>query len=79
MSQSTCSRIHRSCVPQVEPSRGGHPRSITPAQQQACVRAITFGGLNNDVDMRNALSEHLNVVVSTNIVRCALHEECLGS
>ena len=24
--------------------------------------------------MRNALSEHLNMVVSTNIVRCALHE-----
>ena len=28
--------------------------------------------------MRNALSEHLNVVVSTNIVRRALHEVSLG-
>ena len=76
-SQSTCSRIHRECVPHLEPSRGGCPRSITLAQQQVCVRAITIGGLDNDVDMRNALSEHLNVVVSTNIVRRALHEASL--
>jgi hypothetical protein len=43
------------------------------------VRAITIGGLNNVVDVRNALSEHLNVVVSTNRMRCALHEVGIGS
>ena len=66
--ESTCSRIHRECVPHVEPSRGG----------RACVRAITVGGLDNVVNVRNALNEHLNVVVSTNTMRCALHEarEC---
>jgi hypothetical protein len=49
------------------------------AQQQTCVRAITVGGLDNVIDVRNALSEHLNVIVSTNIVKCALHEACFGS
>ena len=58
ISQSTRFRIHRECVPHMEPSRGGCPRSITFAQCQACVRAITFGGLYNVLDMRNALSEH---------------------
>ena len=55
------------------------PRSITHAQWQACVRAITIGGLNNVGDSRNALSEHLNVVVSTDTMRCALHEVGLES
>jgi len=40
---------------------------------------ITIDGLNNVVDVRNALSEHLQVVMSTNTVRRALHEACLGS
>ena len=56
--QSTCSRIHRECVRHVEPSKGGCPRSITLAQRRVCVRAITIGGLDNVVDVRNALSEH---------------------
>ena len=43
------------------------------------MKAITIRGLDNDVDARNALSEHLNTVVSTNIVRRALHEVGLGS
>jgi hypothetical protein len=30
ISQSTCSRICRDCVPHVEPSRGGCPSNITP-------------------------------------------------
>ena len=42
-----------------------------------CVEAITVGGLDNVVYVSNALKEHLNVVVSTNIVRRALHEACL--
>ena len=71
--------IHKGCIPHMEPSRGGRPRSITPTQRRACVRAITIGGLDNAIDARNALSEHLNVVVSTNTVRHALHEACLGS
>ena len=29
------------------------------AQQQACVKTIRIGGLDNVVDARNALSEHL--------------------
>ena len=37
---------------------GGRPRTITLAQQEACVGAITIGGLDNVVDVRNALSEH---------------------
>jgi hypothetical protein len=49
-------------------------RNIIHAQRQECVKTITFGGLDNVVDARNALSEHLNMIVSTNIVRCALHE-----
>jgi hypothetical protein len=44
-----------------------------------CVRAITVGGVDNVVNERNVLSEHLNVVVSTSTVRCALHEVGLGS
>ena len=79
ISQSTCYRIRKEYVPHVEPSRGGRPKSITPAQRQACVRAIIIGGLDNVVDTRNALSEHLNVVVSTNTTRQALHEASLGS
>ena len=79
ISQSTCSKICRACVPHVEPSRGGCAKSITLAQRRACVRAIIVGGLDNVVDMRNALSEHLNVAVSTNIVRHTLHEASLGS
>ena len=63
----------------MEHSRGGHPRNITPAQRRECVRVMTIGGLDNVVDVRNVLSEHLDVVVSTNIVRHALHEACLGS
>ena len=62
-SQSTCSR---ECIPHVGYSRGGCPRSITPAQEQVCVIAITVGELNYVVDVRNTLSEHLKVVVSTN-------------
>jgi hypothetical protein len=63
ISQSTCSKICRGCVPHVEPLRGGPPRSITLAQQQACVRTITIVGLNNVVDLRNTLSEESNVVI----------------
>jgi hypothetical protein len=47
--------------------------------QGACVRTIIIGGLDIVVDMRNALSEHLIVVVSTNIVRHTLHEAGLRS
>ena len=67
------------CVPHVEPSRGGRSKNIMLAQRHECVRAIRVSGLDNLVDMRNALSEQLNVIVSTNTVRCALHEACLGS
>jgi hypothetical protein len=55
--QSKCYRICKERVPRVEPSRKGHPRSITHAQWRACVRAITIGGLNNVVDVRNASIE----------------------
>ena len=34
---------------------------------------------DNVVDLRNALSEHLNVVVSTTTMRRAHHEACFGS
>ena len=44
-----------------------------------CVRAIIVGGVDNVVNERNFLIEHLNVVVSTSTVRCALHEVGLGS
>ena len=71
-SQSTCCRIRRVCVPHVDPSKEGRPRSITPTQWQACLRAITVDGLHNIIDARNALSEHLNVVVSTN-AKCSFH------
>ena len=71
--------ICRECAPHVESSSEGHPRSITHAQRQACVKAIIVVGLENVVDMRNILSEHLNVVVSTNIVSYALQEVGLGS
>lgn len=60
-SQCTCCR---ECVPYVEPSRGGRPRSSTHAQRRVCVRAITCGGLDNVVDVRYPLNEHLNVVVA---------------
>ena len=62
----------------MELSREGHRRSITLAQQQTCARAIIVGGLDNVVDVRYALGEHLNVVVSTNTMRRALHEAGLG-
>ena len=39
----------------------------------------TLGGIYYVVDVMNTLSEHLNVVVSTNTTRHALHEACLGS
>ena len=59
ISQFTCSRICRECAPHVEePSRGGCSRSITLTKQRACVRAITIDGLDSDVDVRTALSEH---------------------
>ena len=85
ISQSTCSRIcreiRRECVPHVKLSKGGHPKSITPTQRQGHVRAIIVGGLDNVVDMRIALSEHMNVslAMSTNIVGCALHDAGIGS
>jgi hypothetical protein len=60
-------------------SKGGHLRNNTLAQQRICVKAIVVGGLDNVVDARTALSEHLNVVVSTNAVRCARHEASFGS
>ena len=53
ISQSTCSRIRKTCVTHVEPSRGGRPRSITFAQRRVCVRAITIGGPNNVAVVRN--------------------------
>ena len=58
ISQPTCFRIHRESVPQVEPSRGGCPQKITPTQRRVCVTTITIGGLDNVVDVTNALSEH---------------------
>ena len=42
-------------------------------------RAITLDGVNTVVDVKNALSEQLNVVVSTNTVRGISHEAGLGS
>ena len=59
-------------------SYGGRPRIITCAQRRAFVRTIVVDGLDNDADVRNTLSEQLNVIVSTNIVRCALHEASMG-
>ena len=55
------------------------PKKHHLTQQRTCVRAITVGGLHNIVKVRNILSEHLNVVVRTNMARCALHEVGLGS
>ena len=63
ISPCTCSRIHRECISHTEPSRGGRPRSITLSQRRVCIRAITIGVLDNVVDVRSALGEHLNVVV----------------
>ena len=60
-------------------STGGRLRNINPTQQWMCVKTIVVGGLDNVVDARIALSEHLNVVVSTNTVKCALHEASFGS
>ena len=79
ISQSMCFNLCRECVPLVKPSRGGRPNNITTARRRACVKAITIGRLDNVADVRNALSKHLNVVVSTNIVRHVLHEVGLGS
>ena len=67
-----------SCVPHVEHSIRRRPRNITHAQQRARVKAIIISGLNNVVDVRNALQEHLNMVVSTNTKRHALDEQVLG-
>ena len=78
ISQFTCSRICRECVPHVEPSREGCPRSIALAQRQVCKRAIVVGGLDNVVNMRYALSEHLSVVVSTNTMRHHSMKQVLG-
>jgi predicted transcriptional regulator len=74
ISQSTCSRICREYVPHVEPFQGRCLRSINLVQQRACVRAITVGGLDNDVDMRSPFNEYLNMVVSTNVVKRAFHK-----
>ena len=71
ISLSTCSRIRKECVPHVEPSRGWHPRSITPTQWQGYVRAITVGGIDSVVNVRKSLSEHQHM-------RRALHEASLG-
>jgi hypothetical protein len=79
ISQSTCSRIRRECVPHVKLSKGGHPKSTTLTPRWAHVRAIIVGGLDNVVYMRIALSEHMNVAMGTNIVGCALHDASLGS
>ena len=40
---------------------------------------IIIDGLYNVVDVRNALSEHLNMITSTNTMRHALHEANIGS
>ena len=63
----------------VELARGGRPRNIALVEGGVWVRAITVGGLDNVVAVRNALNEHLNVVVSTNTVGIALHEVGLWS
>lgn len=44
------------------------------SSRQACVRAITVDGLDNIIVVRNILSEYLNVVVSTNTMKHALHK-----
>ena len=58
----------------MELSRRGCPRSIAHAPQRVCVRTITVGGLDNVIDVRTALNELLNVVVSTNTMKHAIHE-----
>ena len=72
ISQSTRSRIYRECVPHVEPSstRGGCSRNIIHAQRRVCVRAITVGGLDNDVNMRNVFewSSRLSPFISQFLV-----------
>ena len=79
ISQSTCSRIPRECVPRVELQKEGAQDASPLRNGQTCVRAIIAGGLYNIVDKRNALSEHLNVVVRSNTMRHALHEVGLGT
>ena len=79
ISQSTRSRIYRECVPYAEPAKGGRSRSITLVQWQACVRTISIGGLDDVVDVRNALGEQLKVVASTNTLKRVFHEVRLGS
>ena len=53
------------------------PKKHHPLQRRACVRAITVDGLHNVVDVRNALSEQVNVIVS--IMRHELYEAGIGS
>ena len=61
----------------MELARGGCPRNIALDEGRGCVRTIILGGLDNVVEVRNALIEHL--VVSANTIRIALHEVGLGS
>ena len=79
ISQSTCSRIQREYASHVERLRGGHPKSFTLVQRRACIKAITLNGVNIVVDVKNALNEQLNMVVSTNTTRCTFCEAGLES
>lgn len=38
------------------------------------IRTIIVDGVDNPIDMKNVLSEHLNVVLGTNILKYKLHE-----
>ena len=79
ISQSTCFRILQGCALHVKCLREGHPRSFISVQRQACIRTITLDGLDIVVDVKNALTKQLNMVVCTNTVWRTLHEAGLES
>lgn len=56
--QSTCFRTTEKYILYMEPSRKGYQRNITLIQKQVCTRAIIIDGLDTNVDVKNALSEH---------------------
>ena len=54
------------------------PKKYHPCSTMSVCKTIIIGGLDNVVDMRNALSEHLNVVVSNNIENMHFMKQILG-
>ena len=79
LSATTVQRIRAAYVATPNLNRGGRPAKLSAADKRFCIRAITSGGLDTSVAVKQKLQTELDIVVSAQTVRNTLRQAGLAS